>query len=189
MKIYLAGPDVFLEDFGAKLFEAKKALCSRYGFEGVAPSDGALNVDHLKPFEQGIAIYEANAAHMRACDAVIANMTPFRGISMDVGTAFEMGFMAASGKPVLGYTNVAVTYTRRAEDYYANGRQAGIDPYTAGTFVESFDMADNLMMVAAVHGAGFKVVEAAVPAGEELTALGGFEACLKQLQEWQSRRS
>ena len=46
---------------------------------------------------------------MRSCDLLIANLTPFRGVSMDSGTAFEVGFMRALGRPVLGYTTATDT--------------------------------------------------------------------------------
>lgn len=180
-RIYLAGPEVFLPEFGKPVFEAKKAACREHGFEGVSPMDGDLDLAGLTPFTQGIAIYRGNLAHMAGCDAVIANMTPFRGVSMDAGTAFEMGYMAASGKPVLGYTHVAAPFAERSEGYYAGGIAGACESYSAGTSIERFDMADNLMMVGAVELAGFRVRAIAVPAGEELTAMAGFEACLADL--------
>jgi nucleoside 2-deoxyribosyltransferase len=183
MRLYLAGPDVFLNNFGAELLGAKKELCARYGVEGVSPMDGQLALGGLDPFAQGVAIYTANVRHMLSCDGVIANMTPFRGISMDVGTAFEMGFMAAAGKPVLGYSNVTDSYAVRAESYYRGRHHEAVDRYTEGTSIESFEMADNLMMAGAVHASGFEVVRCRVAAGQELTALEGFEACLRQLQQ------
>jgi hypothetical protein len=42
---------------------------------------------------------------MRTCDAVILNLTPFRGPSADVGSAYEMGFMRALGRPIFAYSN------------------------------------------------------------------------------------
>ncbi len=182
MKIYLAGPDVFLNDFGASLFVAKKALCSEYGFVGVSPMDGEIDVSSLARVDRGVAIYAANAEHMRQCDATIANMTPFRGVSMDVGTAFEMGYMAARGRPVLGYTNSTEDYEQRAERYYRAGHHYGVDAYSAGTSIETFDMADNLMMVGAVHMSGFEVVRSQVAPGREWDALDGFKECLRQLK-------
>jgi nucleoside 2-deoxyribosyltransferase len=183
MKIYLAGPDVFLDSFGATIFAAKKKLCALYGYVGISPMDGQLDTSGLAPFEQGVSIYAANIGHMRVCDAMIANMTPFRGISMDAGTAFEMGFMAAAGKAVLGYSNVPQSYAARAEAYYSGGRHEALDAYSAGTAIESFEMADNLMMAGAVHASGFEVVRNSVARGQELVALEGFEACLRQLHK------
>ena len=52
---------------------------------------------------------------MRTCDLLIANLTPFRGVSTDAGTAFEVGFMRALGRPVLGYTNTIADYRERTE--------------------------------------------------------------------------
>ena len=181
MNIYLAGPEVFLPEFGKPVFDAKKAACAALGFAGISPLDGEVQLAGLSPFEQGMAIYRANIAHMRRADAVIANMTPFRGVSMDAGTAFELGFMAASGKPVLGYTHVTQGFGERSLRYYEHGRPGVLETYSAGTAVERFDMADNLMMVGAVAEAGFRVDAAAVPPGEEMTSLAGFHRCLLQL--------
>lgn len=181
LKIYLAGPDVFLPDFGAHVFARKKALCEAYGCQGLSPMDNDTALDGLQPFDQGVAIYRANRAIMTRSDAVIANMTPFRGVGMDSGTAFEMGYMRALGKPVLGYTNVTETFAGRTQHYYEAGIFERVDPWTAGTAIERFEMADNLMMVGAVNESGFDVVATVVGAGLELTDVGGFETCLKLL--------
>lgn len=180
-KIYLAGPEVFLPEFGKAVFDAKKALCAEFDFEGVSPMDGELDLGRLSAFSQGIAIYRGNLDHMKRCDAVIANMTPFRGVSMDPGTAFEMGFMAATGKPVLGYTHVTSPFHQRSSGYYEHGRADLLEMYSAGTSVERFDMPDNLMMVSAVHESGFRVHQVDVQAGTELTSLEGFRTCLIDL--------
>lgn len=181
LTIYLAGPEVFLPDFGKPVFEAKKALCRDFGFEGISPMDGEPMPEASSPYAQGIAIYRGNVAHMRRADAVIANMTPFRGVGMDPGTAFEMGFMAAAGKPVLGYTHVTTPFDSRSLGYYDHGRPDLLELYSAGTSVERFDMPDNLMMVGAANAAGFAVARVAVPAGEELTSLAGFRLCVQAL--------
>ena len=36
---------------------------------------------------------------------MIVNLTPFRGPSADVGSAYEMGFMRALGRPIFAYSN------------------------------------------------------------------------------------
>jgi nucleoside 2-deoxyribosyltransferase len=180
-KIYLAGPEVFLPSFGNDVFAAKKAMCTDFGFEGVSPMDGDVSLEGLSPFAQGIAIYRGNLVHMNGCDAVIANMTPFRSVSMDPGTAFEMGYMAAVGKVVLGYTHVTSAFHHRSARYIEHGRPDLLETYSAGTSVERFGMPDNLMMVGAVDVSGFAVREVDVPAGEELTSLAGFRLCLEDL--------
>jgi nucleoside 2-deoxyribosyltransferase len=106
-RVYLAGPDVFLvnaRDVGAR----KKAICARHGLTGVFPTDedAALGLA-LSRSEQGLAISRAMESVMQSCDAMIVNLTPFRGPSADVGSAYEMGFMRALGRPIYAYTNDA----------------------------------------------------------------------------------
>jgi len=180
-KIYLAGPEVFLPESGQRVFDAKKAMCAEFGFEGVSPMDGELTLEELAAFQKGIAICRGNLAHMERCDAVIANMTPFRGVSMDAGTAFEMGYMAALGKPVAGYTHITTPFHHRSSRYYEHGRSDLLETYSAGTSVELFEMPDNLMMVGAVYSAGLNVQQIEVSPGEELTSLAGFRKCLEEL--------
>ena len=117
-RIYLAGPEVFLPDAvaaGAR----KRALCSAYGFDGVYPLDAELDLSKLAKTEAARRISLANEALIASCDLLIANMTPFRGVSMDVGTAFEVGYMRALGRPVLGYTNTPIDLRERSEHYRA----------------------------------------------------------------------
>ena len=57
--------------------------------------------------------------HIRSADALIANLTPFRGSSADVSTAYELGFMRALGRPVFGYSTTAVPFTQRSRDFAA----------------------------------------------------------------------
>ena len=57
---------------------------------------------------------------MRSCDAAVANLTPFRGVSADAGTAFEVGFMRALGRPVLGYTNTPLDLVVSHFEYLIN---------------------------------------------------------------------
>lgn len=138
-QIYLAGPDVFWPN-AAELGTAKKALCLEYGFCGHFPLDTELDLTGLSPYQAGLIIFQANISLMDSCDLVIANMTPFRGPSMDVGTAFEMGYVAALKKPVWGYTLDSRNYAERID-----GELTDSDGYA----IEAFDMPDNLMMVGA----------------------------------------
>lgn len=50
---------------------------------------------------------------IETCEIVIANLTPFRGPSADVGTAYEMGFAHALIKKVFAFTNAAEPFTER----------------------------------------------------------------------------
>ncbi|KAH8807156.1 hypothetical protein F5884DRAFT_788653 [Xylogone sp. PMI_703] len=112
MKIYLAGPDVF-EHQAVQKGEALKALCAKHNAEGLFPLDNAFHGIEHGSLELATAIREANMDLIRACDAVVANMAPFRGPSMDVGTAYEMGVGAALGKVVVGYSKDDRSYVEK----------------------------------------------------------------------------
>ena len=118
---------------------------------------------------------------MRTCDALIANLTPFRGVSMDSGTAFEVGFMRALSRPVLGYSNVVGDYKARADAY--RGLLIGLpDADAPDVDVEDFGLEENLMIAVAITQSGASLVVRAVPPGQEMRDLAGFEACVLQAQ-------
>ena len=93
MKIYLAGPDVFLPD-AIEIGRRKAAICARHGVRGLYPLDNAVD---LAAADASLAIFKGNEAMMDAADAIIANLTPFRGPSADAGTVYELGYMAGRG--------------------------------------------------------------------------------------------
>lgn len=74
-------------------------------------------------------IASRNEALIRSCALMIANLTPFRGPSADVGTVYEIGFMRALGRPVYGYATTATPFTQRTLDFAAahGGATAGAD--------------------------------------------------------------
>jgi nucleoside 2-deoxyribosyltransferase len=177
-RIYLAGPEVFLPDaiaVGAR----KAAMCAAHGLEGVFPLDAQLGLADLPKAEAARRISEANEGLMRSCDALIANLTPFRGVSMDSGTAFEVGFMRALGRPVLGYTNVIPDYKARAEVYRSAPPPLPEWDHPEAE-IEDFDGAENLMIEVAIRNCGGSVVRTAVPPAEVMRDLAGFEACVVQ---------
>lgn len=97
MKVYIAGFDVFAPDAARRRDRAVEA-CRARGLEPLHPLDN----------ETGPArrICEGNLAGIRACDAVVANLNAFRGpCEPDAGTAFEVGFARALGKPVWAYAD------------------------------------------------------------------------------------
>jgi len=162
-RVYLAGPDVFFPDAVA-VGARKKAICSQHGFEGIFPLDAELDLAGLSPPEQGYRCFDAMIELMESCDFAIANLTPFRGPSMDVGTAVEIGYMHGRGKPVFGYTNVAASYAERvAPD---------------GFLIEPFDLVDNLMVEGPIHDSGVHVIRSSVPSEEIYASLEGFSACV-----------
>ncbi len=185
MRVYLAGPEVFLPDadeIGARKLE----ICRRHGLTGVYPGDTTLELSGLAPRAAGRRIYGCNRDLMKGCDAGIANMTPFRGPSMDVGTAFELGYLAALGRPVLGYSNSARSFPERTLAYFGlDPAPAGGDPPARdplGLAIENFGMADNLMLAGAILDAGFEVVTRQIDDPERLYRdLTGFETCVEAL--------
>jgi nucleoside 2-deoxyribosyltransferase len=170
MRVYLAGPDVFFPD-AMEIGERKKQVCAQHGFEGVFPLDAdfAVLAGPGSPAEMGHRTFDLMVELMDGCDLVIANLTPFRGPSMDVGTAVEIGYMHGCRKPVFGYTNVAVDYSER------------VDP--DGFLVESFGLVDNLMVEGPVHRTGAVVVRVDVPPDQIHTSLEGFTECVRQAAE------
>ncbi len=121
-----------------------------HGAVGLFPIDGEI----AEAVDLPGAIRDANMAMIRSCDALVANMTPFRGPSMDPGTAYEMGAAAALGKLVVGYTMDARSYVERVSAAMPVKRMAdGILRDADAMSVEEFGIAliDNLMMARGVE--------------------------------------
>lgn len=169
--MYLAGPEVFLPD-AAAVAAAKQRICARHGLLGVHPLDAetGLVTEDLAAPDRGLALYDALVDQLDGCTAGIANLTPFRGPSADVGTAWEVGYLLGRGRPVVAYTNVTTHYAARVEP--------------DGLQVEAHDLADNLMLEGAVRrSSGLAVVRVATPDAVRFTALDGFERCAVALAE------
>lgn len=173
--VYLAGPEVFFADpiaAGA----AKKALAAAFGFEGLYPLDNDLAAAPGEtPTALSRRIYAANRALMEAADFGVFNLTPFRGPSADVGTAYELGHMKALGKPVFGYTNVVVDYSARVP---------GGERDALGHAIEAFGNADNLMLDAALDWDGGQIVRVQVAPDRLWSNLDGFHRCLEMAAAW-----
>jgi len=184
-RIYLAGPEVFFPNAKAQ-GEVKKRLCAEAGFEGIYPLDNVIDGhEHLAPQELARRISHGNERLMRSCDLLIANCTPFRSVSMDVGTAFEIGFMRALGKPVLGYSNTPGDYARRVREAARVG-SAVWDAESHAADIEDFGLAENLMIAVAILDAGGEFVTHEVSADRMLSDLTAFRRCLEIAQRLHS---
>ena len=139
-RIYLAGPSVFRED-SIKHGEYLKSCCALHGAVGHYPLDNVIKASSSAR-ETALLIRKANEDMMRQSDAAIADMTPFRGPGMDGGTAYEIGYMAALGKPVVAYSDDTGFYSSRIDHVSRNG----ILFDRTGLIVEDFGLNDNLMM-------------------------------------------
>lgn len=183
MKVYLAGPDVFLPDAAAMAAE-KKRLCALYGLEGVFPTDPRPDPAADAASDLWYAIYLRNEAHIRACDALVANLTPFRGPSADAGTVYELGFMRALGRPVLGYSNDIADFGTRTRAFLGDAARRNAEGEWVdgeGLSLESFGLTDNLMIDGGIRAADGALVRRQVADSARWTDLGAFEACLKLL--------
>lgn len=182
-KVYLAGPEVFLPN-GREIIEAKRALCRAHGLEPASPVDLGGRTFSSK-FERGLYVSKANEEIMRGADAVVANLTPFRGISADVGTVYEVGFMCALGRPCFGYSNTTLRYLERVKSGFycgattirADGGHIGSD----GHRIEDHDMIDNLMIDGGIVASGGKFFTVDADPGETFADYRAFDACLGAL--------
>ncbi|HEV7600482.1 MAG TPA: nucleoside 2-deoxyribosyltransferase [Bradyrhizobium sp.] len=180
MKVYLAGPDVFLQEPVA-MSRRKKQICARYGLTGLFPLD--VEIDP-KADDASIKIFRANQEMMDSANAIIANLTPFRGPSADAGTVYELGYMAGCGKLCLGYSNDPSLYAERVAKSTAvkkSRKQHLID--AAGLTVENFGLADNLMIVHALDLYGCPLVVPRQPPEDIWHDLSSFEACVRLAAE------
>jgi len=119
-QIYLAGPTVFLPDPEAE-FMTMKAMCARVGLVGVSPLDGQQEVaGEATSMAVTRHIVEADIALMSRVDGALVCLDGFRRApDMDPGTAFEIGWLAACGKPMCGWTRDAGDYPAKVSAYFS----------------------------------------------------------------------
>jgi nucleoside 2-deoxyribosyltransferase len=144
-RVYLAGPDVFAVDRDA-IFARLTQACDRAGLIGLPPADGGARQD-LTPFEQAKWIYQKNIELLQQADAVMANVNGFRGVEPDSGTAFEIGYAAAMGKPVaLVLADPKCWEARVAEAFGSQERNGALFDEKFGALIEAFKLPVNLML-------------------------------------------
>ena len=184
-KIYLAGPDVFLPD-AADIGRRKVELCARFGLTGLYPLDNTVD---LAAKDASLRIFRGNETMMIAADAIIANLTPFRGPGADAGTVYELGYMAGHGKLCLGYSNDPSLYAdrvRKFTDVVSKDRRL-ID--SDGLTVEDFGLADNLMMIHALDLYGGALVTPRQTPQDIWHDLNAFETCVRLAVELAAARA
>jgi len=180
-RIYLAGPEVFLinaREIGAR----KRAICERHGLAGVFPGDEEAPCDPTLPSaEQGLAVSRAMERVMHGCDAMIVNLTPFRGPSADVGSAYEMGFMRALGRPIFAYSNDGRPFLDRVAAFCGGAmrqRPSGEHEDADGMAIEPFTLHDNLMLAGGIIASGGCLVTESALHTDRYTSLTAFERCV-----------
>lgn len=184
--VYLAGPEVFLPN-AHEVLAAKVAVCERLGWKGLSPVDNEVITEGRSPDAIAMAIYHGNIAMMDQADAIIANITPFRGPHMDPGTAFEIGYFAARGKPIMVYTQHADDLVDRVTAWSGEG---GVSRHGEeirdrnAHAVENFGFRENLMIEAAIDNQGVDadVVVSPVAFDQVFQCCEGFENACRTLQ-------
>jgi nucleoside 2-deoxyribosyltransferase len=175
MKIYLAGPDVFLPD-AMEIGRRKAATCAAHGFIGLYPLDNAI--DLVAP-DASRQIFDGNKAMMDEADAIIANLTPFRGAGADPGTVYELGYMAGRGKLCLAYSNDPAVYADRVGRFMTVASENGRLVDAQGLTIEDFGLVDNLMMIHALELHGCPLVLPTEMPVDVWLDLAAFETCVR----------
>lgn len=164
--VYLAGPEVFLPDslHAGNFLKAQISLFNKhylkdspYLLKGIYPFDSEYEPKNMD-FNDGFNIFEGNTKIMDKSSAVIANMVKFRGPGIDEGTAFEIGYMHAQNKIIVGYYDEKPFYINPQNNRdliekvkeEMGGVKESLDKH--GALIEPFEMTDNLMVVAPVMG-------------------------------------
>ncbi len=174
-RVYLAGPDVFLPDPDARGARLKE-VCARHGLHGRLSRSirCPAEPDSWSSLLEWERIALRNEAHIRSCDALIANLTPFRGASADVGTVFELGFMRALGRPVFGWTNTTASFLERTRAAVSRADDRDME----GLAIEAFGCVDNLMIDGAVRASGGAILLSDVAGSERWRDIASFERCV-----------
>lgn len=176
--IYIAGPDVFYKE-RLQIGKQKKDLCLKHGFIGVYPLDllpSNLFSGKFSINEQAKLIKHACLEGIKDCDLLIANMTPFRGVSMDVGTANEIGLAHMIGKEIYGYSLDSKSYIEKIkEDKQFSHIEGGISFDNENSLIEDFDKIDNCMVTESC-------VKILFPSDKEETNLSLFEKVLIEIK-------
>ena len=146
--IYLAGPGVFRKD-AADYGHQLQRKCQARGLRGLWPLYG--EVDDQTPIATAFAIRKANVGMIERCQAVVADISPFRGPNMDPGTAYEIGFADALCKPIFTWSNDLRVLRDRTVPL---GRwiEADEDRDADGMLIENFGLPENLMISCSVRG-------------------------------------
>jgi nucleoside 2-deoxyribosyltransferase len=166
---------VFLPDAIA-IGRTKVAICKAHGLTGLYPLDNAIA---LEAPDASMRIFKSNEAMMDEADAIIANLTPFRGPGADPGTAYELGAMAARRKLCLGYSNDPGVYADRVRRYTTFTARDGQLIDADGLTVEDFGLDDNLMMIHALDLHGCPLVTPQHMPDDIWHDLTAFETCVR----------
>lgn len=151
--VYMAGPDVFLDDAEAVL-KMKSSFLSQEGYIALFPFEGNKSSSE--------EIVRNNEAQIKKCDFVVANLCPFRGCEPDSGTVYEIGFAKALGKQIYAYGIPKIEYFQQVtmHQYLRHGDLHCLQ----GWQIENFGHRLNIML------------------SENVKIFKTFEECIKNLK-------
>lgn len=179
--VFLAGPDLWYPD-AAEILARKREVCEAAGFVALTGRGGGEALIETEPSEaMAREIYAGVLERLRAADAVVVNLTPWRGPGADAGTAFEAGFAAALGKPVFAYLNVGSEGEADFRDRIDLKLGATLDDDGRwrdpdGAEIEDFALPETLMLWAEARR--FYVIVTPEPEAD----LTGLELCLEAVR-------
>jgi nucleoside 2-deoxyribosyltransferase len=154
----------------AAIFDRMKTLCLAHGVTGVAPLDNQVGLEGIPPGKDLLVrIVRADIALMDVLDAAVFCLDGFRrGPEMDPGTAFEIGYMKALGKPIAGWTRDIRAYPQRVADFFSSafgetltqaaggpvGGTSGVSRDPDGVLVHSEGCVQNAMVQVGIELSG-----------------------------------
>jgi len=100
-KLYLAGPEVFLPK-ALEHAEKQRVICRKFDFIPLHPMDNSLDLGN-RDIKTAMRIYLGDIGQIRESNILVANCNGFRGVCMDDGSAYELGYGNALGKISYGY--------------------------------------------------------------------------------------
>ena len=177
--LYLAGPDHAFAD-AAEFAARKRAMCEVAGFTGVTPLDGEL-IESEPSEAMAREIYASKMELLRRADAVICNLSPWRGPGADAAVAFEAGVASGLGKPVFAYMNIVeephAEHRQRILDWIGGSLgKDGVWRDANGAEIEDFGLPESLMLWSEARRLYVIVTD------DPLTDLTGLELCLQAVR-------
>lgn len=113
-KIFIAAPKIITKT----TVEAMRLEASAAGFTAIFAVDVISTVEAASsPEATSTKTFDAICNAMQQCKLLIANLTPCLGVEPDADVIFQLGFMAAHGKPVFSFTNVSQTLYERVRKW------------------------------------------------------------------------
>ncbi|TGL64086.1 nucleoside 2-deoxyribosyltransferase [Leptospira sarikeiensis] len=176
--IYLAGPEVFLPN-AIEVLGSRKRTLEEQGFIVYSPFDGDVEAGSKRDLFLAKRIFEENCKLIRQSDLVLANCDGFRGVCIDDGTSFEIGYAYSLGKRIYGYRGSDLILPKDVEsklETFPHPSGYKIDPQ-GYLLNEDFGNKINLMLEFSISGSGgelfFGTFESILP--EFINAESGYD--------------